>query len=92
MSSILDLEKMRNKKDIAGLIKVLDVNEDKRIREKAAYILGDIDAKEAVEPLIKLLNDEYWPIRKAAALSLGRIGDKNAVEPLTDVKETITGM
>ncbi|MDD1763829.1 MAG: HEAT repeat domain-containing protein, partial [Methanobacteriaceae archaeon] len=84
MISNSDLEKMRAEKDIKGLIKALDPTEDKHIREKAAYILGDLKTKEAVEPLISVLKDDYWPIRKAAALSLGALGDKQAVAPLIE--------
>ncbi len=82
MISIEDLEKMRDEKDVSGLIKALD--EDDRIKEKAAYILGDIKSEESVDSLIACLNDDYWPVRKAATLSLGRIGDKKAVNPLLD--------
>ena len=85
MTSISELEKMRDEHDIPNIMNALDVTEDKKSREKAAYILGDIRAEEAVEPLISMLDDDYWPIRKAATLSLGRIGDKRAVEPLINV-------
>ena len=36
----------------------------------------------ALEPLIKALEDEEWPVREDAARALGMIGDKRAVEPL----------
>lgn len=84
--SSADLDNMRNSEDVEGLVNALNPDEDKKIREKAAYILGDIHAeKAAVESLIQVLDDEYWPIRKVAVLSLGRIGDRQAVEPLIKV-------
>ncbi len=41
-------------------------------------------AKEALEPLIKALLDEYVDVSWIAAKSLGKLGDKRATLPLID--------
>lgn len=54
-----------------------------RVRGAAAWALGRIGNKRAVEPLIKsLLEDESGFVRSGAANALGAIGDERAVEPL----------
>ncbi|WP_281175418.1 HEAT repeat domain-containing protein [Methanogenium cariaci] len=53
-------------------------------RWKAAEILGNMHAKEALEPLIKALLDEYVDVSWIAAKSLGKLGDKRATLPLID--------
>lgn len=40
------------------------------VREDAAELLAEIGDPEAVEPLIKALEDEDWHVKEAAALSL----------------------
>ena len=52
------------------------------VRQSAAQVLGKIGDKRAVEPLIKVLEDEKEYVRSSAAWALGNIGDKRAVEPL----------
>ena len=46
---------------------------------EALRLLGD---KQAVEPLIRKLEDHDEGVRSAAAEALGQLGDKQAVEPL----------
>lgn len=53
-------------------------------RWKAAEILGNMHAAEAVGPLIESLRDEYVDVSWIAAKSLGKIGDKRATIPLID--------
>lgn len=58
-------------------------------RERAAYLLGDIGDRRAVEPLIAAYTrerDRY--IRLAAVLALGKIGDPRAVETLIAALDT----
>jgi len=57
-------------------------NENIDIRQRAAFALGNIGDKRAVEPLIEALNDEL--VRSNAATALGKIGDARAVEPLIE--------
>ncbi|MCD6215119.1 MAG: HEAT repeat domain-containing protein, partial [Candidatus Desulfofervidus sp.] len=73
-----NVERLREKKDVKGLIKALR-HED--VRKEAAEALVNI-GEPAVEPLIQALKDEYSDVREEAARALGRIGDKRAVEPL----------
>ena len=51
-------------------------------RDEAAYHLGELGDKRAVEPLIAALKDEDIDVRCEAAEALGFIGDKRAVEHL----------
>ena len=77
-----DIEKMKKRKDVDGLIKALK-NKDIYVRSNAAEALGKIDDKQAVEPLIQALKDADDLVRSNVAWALGKIGDKRAVEPLT---------
>jgi HEAT repeat protein len=52
------------------------------VRYWASKVLGEMQAKEAVEPLIALLDDKEWSIRSGVAYSLGEIGDERAAEAL----------
>jgi HEAT repeat protein len=79
-----NIEKMKAKRDVKGIIKALkDKNEDMRF--EAALGLGELRDARAVEPLTQALNDKSSRIRWRAALSLGKIGDRRAVEPLIEV-------
>lgn len=49
----------------------------------AVECLGEIGDERAVEPLIRLLNDNNHFNRKSVVTALGKIGDVRAVEPLT---------
>lgn len=60
---------------------------DWQVRWEAAEALGVTGNREAVEPLLAVLNDRdgEWAVRTAAARSLGLLGDSKAVEPLAAV-------
>ena len=75
----MDVEKMKSKRDVEGLIKALK-SKNLNVREKAAEALGMIKDARAVIPLIDALNDES--VRGSAAYALGKIGDSRAVAPL----------
>jgi HEAT repeat protein len=77
-----DMEKMREKKDVKGLIKALGSEQSLDMHDRAAVALGFIGDRSAVGPLIKALTDESTAVRRDAAMALGRIGDNRAVEPL----------
>jgi hypothetical protein len=51
-------------------------------RARAAFLLGDMCSQQAVEPLLRALEDPSRDVRSAAARSLGRLGSGRAVEPL----------
>ncbi len=77
-----DVEKLKTKCDMVGLIKALSYPRDETIRKSAAVALGNLSDVRAVEPLIAALRDSDKAVRWAAAQALGKIGDARAVEPL----------
>jgi len=76
-----NIEKMKAKKDVEGLMKLLQ-HEDEDIQFEAALSLGKIGDARAVESLIQALNAKSSEVRWRAALSLGEIGDPRAINPL----------
>ena len=50
--SVEIVEKMRNEKNVEGLIKALRYQKDWRVQREAAMALGLIEDKKAVKPLI----------------------------------------
>ncbi len=60
---------------------------DWQVRREAAEALGAAGDRQAVEPLLAVLNDRdgEWAVRTAAARSLGVLGDSKAVESLAAV-------
>ncbi len=77
-----NIEKMKAKNDVKGLVKALGYQKDEDVRKAAAEALSRIGAP-AVEPLTSALKDKDADVCSAAARALGRIGDPRAVEPLT---------
>jgi hypothetical protein len=75
-----NVEKLRAKGDIQGLIKALEWEKDERVPEMAVDALVSI-GEPAVEPLIAAFNENYSVSEKAAD-ALARIGDSRALEPL----------
>ncbi len=57
-------------------------HKDKSIRTLVAAALSESATPEAVDPLIKLLNDSDAEVVKAAAAGLGRAGDPRGAGPL----------
>ena len=53
-----------------------------RTRKNAAWALGQIRDRRALDPLIAALKDEAWQVRAYSAVALGEHGDKSATEPL----------
>ncbi len=77
-----NIEELKAKGDVQGLIKALDHEQDWLVRKAAAEAIGQIGDAQAVEPLVAALKDEENSVRRAAVMALGRIGDAQAVEPL----------
>ena len=77
-----NVEKMKARRDVNGLIKALGYKKDEYVRWYTARALGEIKDPRAVEPLIAALGDERSDVRQAAAEALGKIKDPRAVEPL----------
>ncbi|WP_119071418.1 HEAT repeat domain-containing protein [Aggregatilinea lenta] len=76
-----NVEKLRAKRDVEGLIKALQ-HKNEKIRCAAATALGQLGDVQAVESLIVGLKDESIVVCNEAAAALGQIRDTRAVEPL----------
>jgi len=76
-----NIETLKQKNDIDGLIEALDYQEDHNIRREAALALGQIGDSHAIDPLINCLQDHKL-VREVAARSLGEIGDSKSINPL----------
>lgn len=76
-----DVEKLKAKGDIKGLIKALSYTKDQAVRQSAAEALGEMGDVRAVEPLLAALKGDE-SIRISAIKALGQIGDTRAVETL----------
>jgi HEAT repeat protein len=69
---------------IPAIIVVLN-DKDKFTRCQAAHVLGVLKDEKAVYSLVKILQQDPYPLaRQTAANSLGEIGDEHAVLPLID--------
>jgi len=69
-----NIEELKQKRDVKGLIRALGYVKDAKVRGGAAEALGELKDARAVEPLIGALKDRYTDVRKAAAEALGKIG------------------
>ena len=79
-----NIEKMKVKRNVKGLIKALGYQKDKLIRQHAAEALGFIGDTHAIEPLIATLKDNDRWVRDEAADALNKLGwhpsrDENGV-------------
>lgn len=77
-----NIEILKARRDVEGLIRALGYQKDPAIRWNAADALGKIGEARAVEPLIGALWDPDVTLKQHAADALGRLGDGRAVEPL----------
>lgn len=76
-----NVEKMKARRDIKGLIKTLEYKKDNNVRLLAARTLGEIGDPQAVEPLIDCMWDER-SIASDVIIALGKIHDKRAINEL----------
>jgi len=90
-----DIDRLKADKDVKGLIKALDYQENAHVREgvaqfirqDAAEALGEMGGLQAVDSLIAATLDNNPLVRRKAILALGKIGDSRAVGPLVAVLE-----
>src|SRR5665647_2956529 len=68
-----NVEKLKAKKDVAGLIGAL-AHRDESVRSSAAEALGDVGGLGALDPLTAALQDPATPVAAAAAEALGKMG------------------
>lgn len=79
-AAIAELEKIGGPA-VPILMETLTVDEVGK-RAFAAYTLGGIGDRRAVEPIIWSLQTDHWFTRATAAKGLDRLGDGRAIEPL----------
>jgi hypothetical protein len=73
----VNIEKLKKKRDIDGLIRALLTDKKWEKRRSAAWALGDLNVLEAIEPLGKAIIDEYQEVRIAIVHSLMKFeGDR----------------
>ena len=67
-----------------ALLGCLD-NENRAIRRKAAYLLGEWGDPRAVDKLVSALDSKDRHLRRIAACALGKLHDKRAARPLIGI-------
>jgi len=72
---------------VEPLIVILKKDKDRSVRWSAEDALVNIGGP-AVEPLIKMLNDDSWRVRRRAVRTLGKIRDPRSIEPLVASMKT----
>ncbi|NJN65307.1 MAG: HEAT repeat domain-containing protein [Chloroflexaceae bacterium] len=77
-----NVEKLKAKRDIPGLVKALDYQKDPEVRQAAAAALGSLGDPQAVAVLIAALRRGDEPIREASAWALAQSGASQAMEAL----------
>lgn len=77
-----NIEKLKAKKDVQGLIKALSYPKDEVVRISAAQVLGELGDRQAINALIIMLEDKALWVRHTATRSLGKIADPQAVDAL----------
>jgi HEAT repeat protein len=75
-----NIENLKARRDINGLIKALSDQKDAQIRLKAVKVLGEIGDANAWGPLVDALDDNDRYVRNAAADVLGNFSHVPAVE------------
>ena len=76
-----NIDKLKTKRDIKGLIKALNYSKNENIRTEAVRALVNI-GKPAITPLIQALKHKDIDIRSQAANVLGELKNEIAIEPL----------
>lgn len=87
VSNETSLEILREIKDQRIIQKLIEETraKDSYVRWRAAYALGQIQAKEAVAPLIELLKDKESDVQSCAVVALGKMHAKEAINPLIEL-------
>jgi len=74
-----NIDKLKVKKNINGLIKALGYEKNATVRAKAAVALGEIGDKKSVEPLIAMLNDSDVDVQEAVIIACKTAGGNNCI-------------
>jgi hypothetical protein len=83
VGSLISLYHRRHGAHLRPLIQALR-DDDWQVRVSAAWSLGKVGGRPAVEPLSRALQDENLNVRAWAAWSLGQLADPLAVGPLKE--------
>ena len=76
-----DVEIMKAKKNIKGLVKALEYQKNPSLKWEAAEVLAEI-GKPALEPLIAFMTKRKGGVREAAIMALMKMGDPRASETI----------
>jgi len=80
-----DVEKMRARNNIKGLIKALQYKKDSGVRTQAARALGEVGDSEAAKWLLVACEDEDFLVRIQAHEALVKIGEAAVVPIIEDL-------
>lgn len=89
--SVPNVDRLKARHDVRGLVKLLSVQDDAATRQMAARALGELRDSQAVPPLVVCLADPMAQMRKEAAWALGQLRDSQAVPPLVAALEDKDG-
>jgi len=83
-----NVEKLRAKKNLKGLVKILNYKIDRHIQLEAISALEEFGDVEAVKALGLVLNSESWLVRNAAKEALNKISEKEVLikKPIKEAK------
>ena len=79
-----NINKLKSRLDIKGLIKALDYTKDAGIQDQAIEALGELGGRAATEPLLSLLEDEGCGCEALVVTALGKIKDESAMPVIID--------
>ena len=78
-----NVEKLKSKSSVHGLIKASQYNKDWKIREMAVKALGDIGGPEIIDSIVfQLRHENNNVVMKTIIETLSKIGNERAVVPL----------
>jgi len=77
-----NVERLKQRRNLKGLLKALSYRDDAKVRKQAAEALGGLKDAQALPQLLSALDDDEPGVRVASASALGEIGDDRALEPL----------
>ena len=77
--AVMTLGKLNVESELPMIIDILTNDIAPEVRVGAAEALGDMKAVQAVNDLIKALDDSYNMVKQVAIMSLGKIGNKAKV-------------
>lgn len=85
-----DVEKLKVRHDVRGLVRALGYQQDRFVRMTAAEALGELGEPTAIKTLAAVLEDSSQDVQRAAFHALGRIGSDVAIQPLLASSTTMT--